>query len=247
MGLRNLIKRHSPNPVRRRKAWSKYFERRARHHDLHVYKSHLNWTMSKEFKGVLASWGKTPGIPADRCFFIYTLGRLIAAKGVAGDTAECGVRYGKSSFMLLTGLADPSRPHHLFDSFAGLSEPGMKDDSRGLKEWEEGEMATDVQVVMKKLAAFPNCVLHQGWIPERFQDVADRRFAFVHIDVDLYDPTRASLEFFYPRMVQGGYIVCDDYGFASCPGATRAFDEFFEDKPESVLQIPSGQVFVWKQ
>ena len=35
--------------------------------------------------------------------------------------------------------------------------------------------------------------LMKGWIPTRFQEVADRHFAFVHIDVDLYEPTRDSL------------------------------------------------------
>ncbi len=246
MGLRNFMKRHSSDPLRRRKAWSKYFERRARRFDLHVYKSHLNWTISEDFKTLLDQWGDAPGIPADRCFFIYSLGKLISSKGISGDTAECGVRFGKSSFMLLNALADQERPHHLFDSFEGLSEPRAQDASIGFREWEEGEMSADESAALKNLSAFPNCVLHRGWIPDRFADAADRRFACVHIDVDLYDPTRTSLEFFYPRMAQGGFIVCDDYGLASCPGATKAFDEFFEDKPEMVLPIPSGQVLVWK-
>jgi hypothetical protein len=69
-------------------------------------------------------------------------------------------------------------------------------------------------------------VIHAGWIPDCFSEVVDRSFCFVHIDVDLYEPTLASLEFFGSRMVPGGIIVCDDYGFETCPGARRAGDEF---------------------
>jgi hypothetical protein len=72
--------------------------------------------------------------------------------------------------------------------------------------------------------------------------VEDRRFKLVHIDVDLYQPTRDSVEFFYPRMVPGGVILCDDYGSTRCPGARRAMDEFFFEKPEGpVVDLLNGQ------
>ena len=95
------------------------------------------------------------------------------------------------------------------------------------------------------LTAFDDLIVfHQGWIPDQFSDVADARFCFVHIDVDLFQPTRDSLDFFYPRMVRGGLIVCDDYGFETCPGARRAMDEFFADRPEPIVHLPTGQGFV---
>jgi hypothetical protein len=76
--------------------------------------------------------------------------------------------------------------------------------------------------------------------------VADITFSFVHLDVDLYQPTHDSLAFFYPRMVTGGIIVCDDYGFDSCPGAKKALDDFFRDK-EEIINVPTGQAFVIKK
>ena len=65
----------------------------------------------------------------------------------------------------------------------------------------------------------------------------------VHVDVDLYEPTLASLAFFYPRMNPGGVMVCDDYGFTTCPGATKAVDEFLHDKPEKMIALPNGGGF----
>jgi len=100
--------------------------------------------------------------------------------------------------------------------------------------------------VGRALAEFPGVSLLAGWIPERFPAVADRRFAFVHIDVDLYEPTRDSLAFFYPRMSAGGIVVCDDYGFTSCPGATRAVDEYLADRPEKMIALSCGGGFLVK-
>ncbi len=246
--LKNFLKRISSDPIKRRKAQSKFFERRLRRHDLYLYKSHLNWTMSQELRDLHAEWGDVPGIPADRCYFLHAAGRLVAQKSIPGDTAECGVRFGKSTFFLMKALSDPARPHHIFDSFAGLSAAGDEDrPTGGIEGWAEGDISVEEQAARGYLAQFSNCHFYKGWIPSRFDEVADRRFALVHIDVDLYRPTLDAIEFFFPRLTPGGVIVCDDYGFASCPGATKAFDEYFADRREMVIPIPSGQCIVRKE
>ena len=45
--------------------------------------------------------------------------------------------------------------------------------------------------------------IYKGWIPEKFNLVDNSKFSFVHIDVDLYEPTLKSLEFFFPRLEEG--------------------------------------------
>jgi len=80
-------------------------------------------------------------------------------------------------------------------------------------------------------------------VPEVLEEVRDQRFAFLHLDVDLYAPTRDSLRFFYPRLQPGAVVVCDDYGFTSCPGATAAVDEVMQGLPESMLSLPCGGGF----
>ena len=91
------------------------------------------------------------------------------------------------------------------------------------------------------LAGFDNYRVYKGWIPERFPDIADRGFSFVHVDVDLYQPTLDSLKFFYPRMQPGGLILMDDYGFTSSPEPNTAADEFFACMPESIVMLPTGR------
>jgi len=86
--------------------------------------------------------------------------------------------------------------------------------------------------------------LYKGWIPNEFPKVNNVKFAFVHIDVDIFQPTRDSLEFFYPRLVPGELFVFDDYGFDLCPSVTKAVDDFFLDKPERLVNLPSGGAFL---
>jgi hypothetical protein len=175
----------------------------------------------------------------------WTVGQLARyAVSLPGSFAECGVYRGATAYLLARTLArfgGPGRVVHLFDSFAGLSRPVDED---GLY-WAEGDMAASLEEVRWRLADHIDRVaVHPGWIPSRFDEVAGESFAFVHIDVDLYEPTRDSLAFFYDRMVEGGLILCDDYGFASCPGARRAMDEFFTVHSETIVHLPTGQGLV---
>lgn len=214
-----------------------------------VYKPHVIWLTDKDFVAARDKvlQGGIEGIPNDRCYMLLETARHV--RGVEGHFAECGVRYGKSSLFLMTGAGrDSKKCLHVFDSFEGLSDPGVRDvKSSGDSEWSKGDLAVPEDIVRRNLAEFGDrVVLHKGWIPDRFNEVENERFSLVHVDVDLYEPTRDAVAFFYPRMTPGGILICDDYGFASCPGAKQAIDEFFANKPENVLALTSGQSVVIK-
>lgn len=111
--------------------------------------------------------------------------------------------------------------------------------------WTAGSLACSQAEVAANLAEFADLAsLHDGWIPERFSDVVESCFCFVRIDVDLFKPTRDVLEFFYLHVVAGGLIVCDNYGFETCPRARHAMDAFFAERPEPIVHLPTGQGFV---
>ena len=99
----------------------------------------------------------------------------------------------------------------------------------------------------KVLKKFNFVKTYKGWIPKRFNEVQHLSFSLVHIDVDLYEPTLASLEFFYPRLSKGGVIICDDYNVSAYPGSKKAWDEFFNDKDyEFFYKVPMGACFIVK-
>lgn len=205
----------------------------------------MDWWRSDRFNLYLRSFDESFGYNSDRRWMVSQLLRLIEA--VPGDTAEVGCFRGAMSWLICQASqqidGQHQRIHHLFDSFEGLSQPGLNDGTH----WKAGALACSENLVTENLSPFEGrfCT-YKGWVPERFADVSDRSFAFVHIDVDLHDPTLESMKFFYPRLATGGILVCDDYGFTSCPGATLACDEYLEGKPESMIRLADGGGFLIK-
>ncbi|HJW29970.1 MAG TPA: TylF/MycF/NovP-related O-methyltransferase, partial [Saprospiraceae bacterium] len=190
----------------------------------------------------LSRFDENDGFNAHRKYALQQFLRLI--EGIPGDTAECGVYRGCSSYIILQANKKSGfgRTHHIFDSFEGLSRPSGKDGQY----WTENDLSIDENTVMKNLREFDRVKFYKGWIPHRFEEVSNRTFSFVHVDVDLYDPTLASIAFFYDRLNMGGIFVCDDYGFLTCPGATTAIQEFLVSKPEKMVSLPGGGGFFIK-
>ncbi|MFQ5729283.1 MAG: TylF/MycF/NovP-related O-methyltransferase [Waddliaceae bacterium] len=203
----------------------------------------MAWWTDPIFNKYLVQFDEIGGLNTDRRWMLYQLIRL--ARNVPGDTAECGVYRGAGSYLICKVNQENKqhhRVHHIFDSFEGLSKPSELDG----KYWAEGDMTCPLETVNENLSEFNNISIHKGWIPELFSNVDSNRFCFVHIDVDLHQPTLASFEFFYPRMNEGAVILCDDYGFTSCPGATDALDQFLQDKKEKMISLSGGGGFLIK-
>jgi hypothetical protein len=161
---------------------------------------------------------------------------------VAGDLAECGVFEGATAYQLCRFATAHGRKVHLFDSFRGLSAPNQNDGTF----WTAGHLSASEKLVRENLREFDCFETFPGWIPEGFAEVTDRKYAFVHVDVDLEQPTFDSIAFFYPRLSAGGVIVLDDHGYDTCPGARKAALEFMADKPEPVLDLSTGQGLIIK-
>ncbi len=203
----------------------------------------LDWWNDSDFNAYLARFGETDSLNIDRRWAIHQLLRLIA--DTPGDTAECGVYRGATSFLICKAnqqTAKHKRTHFMFDSFEGLSEPHPSDG----RYWRKGDLSAGEAVVQQYLQGCENAVFMKGWIPDRFGEVAERRFSFVHIDVDLYEPTRHAVEFFYPRLNDGGILVFDDFGFTTCPGAMVAIKEAAGNVSDQVIALPDGGGFLIK-
>ena len=156
--------------------------------------------------------------------------------------AECGCWSGHSTYIISKILKEYNfkNKFYIFDSFeGGLSDLSQEDESL-LQEMSDQEVCkqkdylkSSEKQVRNILKDFEFIEIFNGWIPKTFHQVEDKKFQFVHLDVDLYEPTRDSLNFFYPKLAQGGVIVCDDYNFSTFPGAKKAWDNFFKDKKNS--------------
>ena len=89
-----------------------------------------------------------------------------------------------------------------------------------------------------------NIFFIKGLFSDTLHQIENKTFCFVHIDADIYSSVLECCDFFYTRLVNGGIMVFDDYGFLSCPGAKKAVDQFFQDKIESPIYLETGQAIV---
>jgi len=157
---------------------------------------------------------------------------------INGEIGKVGVYQGGSAKLICEVKKD--RNLYLFDSFEGLPKPNKLYDSR----FHEGRLREPLENVKRYLIGYKNVYFYKGVFPDTAQAVKEKHFSFVHLDVDLYKSTLDCLRFFYPRMSKGGVLISHDYPSAN--GVKKAFDEFFEDKPEPIIRISIDQCLIVK-
>lgn len=189
-----------------------------------------------------------------RFYSLQQLLEMVLSKEIDGDVAECGCWKGHSSYLIGKMIDQKNKTFHIFDSFeGGLSKKNENDknlrfDLSEIEDEKEKVLFSSTEKEVRKiLSDFEFVEIHKGWIPEHFKDVENKTFAFVHVDVDLYQPTYDSFKFFYERLSKGGVIVCDDYGLSQFGGCKKAVDKFLEETDVGFFyQVPSGGCFVMK-
>lgn len=165
-----------------------------------------------------------------------------AVRPLGGAMAEAGVFMGGSARLICAAKGD--RPLHLFDVFETLQGAAGPNGGNGAEVRAHfGPTHGRLDDVRQLLAPYPAVRFHVGLFPDFAPDADDLDFSFVHVDLDLPESTRRALEYFRPRLVPGGIMVGDDY---ADPGVRSAFDSYFEDKPDTRIEQPWGQVVIIK-
>jgi O-methyltransferase len=201
------------------------------------------WLGQGDFQRYYALAAPKTLVTADRCCVLWIL--LRQALHIHGDIWECGVYKGGTAAMMAAVLRD--QPHlekklFLFDTFQGMPAVDSGKDLHQKGDFHD----TSAEAVRSYVGGDVFCILRQGLIPDTFKGLESATVAFAHIDVDLYRSIPDSLNFIWPRLARGGFLVFDDYGFPSCPGARAAVDEFFAAEACVPLCLPTGQAVVFK-
>ncbi len=185
-------------------------------------------------------------VKEDRCYIIEKMVQHCMV--LEGDLAECGTYKGGTAHLIAETLkkGKAHKELHLFDTFSGMPDLANHDPSGHI----EGDFGdTSLISVQAYLKSFENIIYQKGVIPETFNsdDIRKKTFSFVHIDVDLYQTVKDCCHFFYERTVSNGILLFDDYGFRKYEfAAKKAVDEFFSDKSEIPITLPTGQCLVIK-
>jgi len=152
-----------------------------------------------------------------------------------GHFAELGVYKGDSAEVL--HLMDESRNFYLFDTFSGFQEQDLKGETGKAATYTTHDFAdTSLERVKQRLTS-EKFMFYPGDFSITQKSVINETFALVNMDVDLYIPTKAGLEFFYPRLAAGGVIFVHDYN-PDWPGIIKAVDEFVTEFSVHLVHVP---------
>jgi len=170
----------------------------------------------------------------------FSAARLIAReinkKNISGAVAELGVYQGE--FVALINELFPERKLYLFDTFEGF-------DTRDIEMEIEGELSyakkgdfrdTSIDLVKRKLNFPERAIFIKGYFPETAEGL-EETYAFVSIDADLYNPVYEGLNYFYPRMNRGGYILIHDYNNLQFKGAGKAVEQYCSENNLFVVPL----------
>jgi hypothetical protein len=176
---------------------------------------------------------------------------------VKGSIIECGVNqgYGIMSWAKLSAILEPvnlTRRIYGFDTFEGFPGVSNKDRSSSSNHVQKGDLSansyeeilelTSINDSTRFLGHVPKVELIKGdatkTIPKFIEEKPHLLVSLLFLDFDLYDPTKAALENFFPRMPKGSIIAFDELDNPLWPGETQAMLEFCHKKKLSIKRLP---------
>jgi hypothetical protein len=201
----------------------------------------ISWAKDNTFEVALGKVQQFTMLERDRLYMLWQFARQASRLG--GSFAQVGVFRGGSARLNAYAKEGNGRPFYLFDTFKGMPKVNKEIDLH-----KEGDFInTSIESVRKIFVDAHDVIFCPGFFPETSDPAKNDKFSFVYIDVDIYQSTLDSLNFFYPKMLQGAFIVFDDYMGKNTPGVKKALDEFLFDKKEIPIITTVGQCVLIKQ
>lgn len=208
----------------------------------------------------------TLGVGSGKHNTIHLAKRAIL-ENIPGDFVEAGVNMGGHPALMAYVARNfgSDRAIHMYDSFQGVPQCSPEDP----REWIElvgltkdpahpvacGRIVNPLDAVkanMVKWGAEGNrIVYHVGWFEEvlPIEKNTPEKIALLRIDVDLFKSTEVVLEYLYPRVVSGGYVISDDWGenesMVPCRKATLAYFDKVGIPYPKVTRLPGTTGTAW--
>ncbi len=170
-----------------------------------------------------------------RLLNLYNLAQKTEQTNIRGDVVECGVWNGGAAAMVAKAYQDmgsTGRTMWLFDSFEGCPPPGERDPKVEAKNYFvgfcKGEIENVCSIFNKLGISMDNVRIVKGWLASTLKYNTVEKIALLHIDTDWYDCVKLPLDYFYDKIVPGGFVVIDDYWFH--PGCKAAVHDFLSER-----------------
>ncbi|MBR0697501.1 TylF/MycF/NovP-related O-methyltransferase [Bradyrhizobium lablabi] len=199
--------------------------------------------LEPEFREYSAICAPYTMVSRERLYAQFQAVKYVSEHAIAGDIVECGVWRGGVSMLgalALLARADTTRQIWLYDTFAGMAEPGAEDVSpwdgnNAMRLWTKNRTMehndwcyASIDEVRRNLLStrYPEDRLTfvKGDVAETLYEQVPDKIAVLRLDTDWYASTKIELEVLFPRLAKGGVLLVDDYGAWS--GCKKAVDEY---------------------
>jgi len=172
-----------------------------------------------------------------------------------GDFVECGTFKGDFAWMLTRCVDYPQKNKRffLYDSFEGLSDELVREDDYKFnpnykdianKSYREPGI---YESVVNRFSSNASVTITKGFLPGTLNECCPKKISFLHMDLNSPEAERQTLEKLWDRIVEGGFIVFDDYGWVFFERQKEVEDEWAKNLQHSILELPSGQGLLIKR
>jgi O-methyltransferase len=198
-----------------------------------------SWQQTQELRPVLERIRPYSMVPEFSLVHLAGVVNTVIKEQLAGNFVECGTWRGGASFLmaeLLRKAGDDQRTVWLCDSFEGHRPPEDIDGHAALEyaaNTDDPEYLNncradldDVQRSARVLGLETRTAMLKGWFDESLPANKDRfgKIAILRIDCDWYSSVKTVLEELYDQVVDGGFVIFDDYfSYDGCAVAAHEF------------------------
>lgn len=155
-----------------------------------------------------------------------------------GDFVELGCYKGDTSLLLAEILKETNKKLYIYDSFEGLPEKTVSDESAAGENFKGGELYVTKREVKTRFlrANLPVPAIKKAWFNELNDSDLPEKIAFAFLDGDFYESIRDSLKLIEGKMAKGGVIIVHDYSNPALPGVAKAVDEWVKKKQGKIFE-----------
>lgn len=186
----------------------------------------------------------------ERMYALSQATHYVVTNNIEGAIVECGVWKGGSvmiSALTLKNLG-AQKEIFLYDTFEGMSDPTEKDVSfnneSAYKNWDQIKSSNSIILCYSALDEVKKNVFSTGYDEDKFHFIQGKvedtipaqipeKISILRLDTDWYESTYHELVYLFPRLVKGGVLILDDYGYWK--GAHEAADQYFKENNLSPL------------
>ena len=207
------------------------------------------WIGDPDFMSIYQQIKNNTLVDIYRCYELWQLVNKIQSLDAEAAFLEVGVWRGGTAGIMAKRLSllKSNATLYLADTFTGVAKAGEKDAFYKGGEHQDTSLPL-VEKLLNEKCGYPSYKILKGIFPEETMQLIEEneKFGLCHIDVDVYHSAKDVMEWVWNRLITGGVVVFDDYGFHTCTGVTRLVEEYRDLPDRFVIHNLNGHAIMIK-